>query len=64
MFHSCRCGHVVLSIGLYRFCDCRFFDLRFQYWLFCGDRFFDLGDFWLYGFFLQHFGFGFLSGHM
>ena len=28
------------------------------------DRFFDLGDFWLYGFFLQHFGFGFLSGHM
>ena len=60
----CRCGHIVLSIGLHRFCDCRFFDLRFQYWLFCGDRFFDLGDFWLYGFFLQHFGFGFLSGHM
>ena len=40
-----RCGHVVLSIGLYRFCDCRFFDLRFQYWLFCGGRFFGLCGF-------------------
>ena len=60
----CRCGHVVLSIGLYRFCDCRFFDLRFHCGLFHDGLFFGFSNFRLHSFFLQHFGFGFLSGHM
>ena len=54
----------VLSIGVYSFCGCRFFCLRFQCGLFCGGEFFNVGDSRLHSFFLQHFGFGFLSGHM
>ena len=52
------------SIELSRFCDCRFFDLRLQCGLRGGKSFFRIDGFWLHGFFLQHFGFGFLSGHM
>ena len=54
-----RCGWFFLAIGLYGF-----FDLRFQCGLFFDGLFCGFDDFRLHGFFLQHFGFGFLSGHM
>ena len=54
-----RCARFFFAVWLHGF-----FDLRRQSGPFCRGEFFNVGDFRLHSFFLQHFGFGFLSGHM
>ena len=54
-----RCARFFFAVWLHGF-----FDLRRQSGPFCEGEFFNVGDFRLHSFFLQHFGFGFLSGHM
>ena len=54
-----RCARFFFAVWLHGFLD-----LRRQSGLFCGGEFFNVGDFRLHSFFLQHFGFGFFSGHM